>query len=324
MSGTRGRRGAAAQQYAIIVGLIAVVALLAIARMGGGITVLMTRAGNIIGDAGNGIAPTVSGSTGQTQQTQPSTVVTCKTLLAGGTTTSGVYSIDPDGTGGDPAYSTFCDMTTDGGGWSLAGYSYTAVNGFSTSNKAMYGLACGGGSFAPTARSGNSAAVKATTLAKASTEVAFGIAGTVASGPILNHTYASKFTIPNPSAITFDDSGYKNNPNQGACALVTVTGLKGDTGTATRYTFTNTLSASWVDSFPTGYGAAESSSCIQYHYYGPFISNAYSGSGENYSQYTGQQHNDCGANKGYYTHTYYGTRSMSANILTGDNSIWFR
>jgi hypothetical protein len=33
---------------------------------------------------------------------------------------SGVYSIDPDGAGGDPPVSVVCDMTTEDGGWTLA------------------------------------------------------------------------------------------------------------------------------------------------------------------------------------------------------------
>jgi hypothetical protein len=43
---------------------------------------------------------------------------TCNAIkIANAAAASGVYTVDPDGTGGDAPFQVLCDMTTDGGGW---------------------------------------------------------------------------------------------------------------------------------------------------------------------------------------------------------------
>lgn len=63
------RRAAAVQQYAIVVGLIAVLALAATARIGQGVTGIMSTANNRIASAGNGTID--GGSSGPTLDTSP-------------------------------------------------------------------------------------------------------------------------------------------------------------------------------------------------------------------------------------------------------------
>jgi hypothetical protein len=59
----------------------------------------------------------------------------------------------------------------------------------------------------------------------------------------------------------------------------TVTGLKGDTGTWTRYTIKEAVGASWGDSYPTGYGVVETTTPKNGTWdYGPFFPSIHSGS----------------------------------------------
>ena len=53
----------------------------------------------------------------------------CKEILdAKQSVGSGQYYIDPDGVGGEPPFRTWCDMVTDGGGWTRVAWSYGSVS----------------------------------------------------------------------------------------------------------------------------------------------------------------------------------------------------
>jgi len=81
---------------------------------------------------------TMVGSTGGTCNididvlaTAPPVLKNCQDLLVNGYTTSGIYTIDPDGAGGATPINCYCDQTSDGGGWTLV-FNHDVIGGYWT------------------------------------------------------------------------------------------------------------------------------------------------------------------------------------------------
>ena len=114
-----GRRAAAGSQYALIVGLVGVVGLISITLLGGNIRTLFGRTANIMSNVTDGGTPISPPPPPPPPSNCAQTRASCAAHLAAGCTTSGTYTLDPDGGGGFAPMSASCDMTTDGGGWTL-------------------------------------------------------------------------------------------------------------------------------------------------------------------------------------------------------------
>lgn len=232
------------------------------------------------------------------------------------------------------ATQVYCDMSFDSGGWMLLAYGYVNSPSWGSADKNLPNLNHDGSvyTYTPTSRANAHGLVNpqgqqktAVALTRACTEILFAGGGNPSTGGIDGYTYAYKFNIPNPSAVTFSNHS-QDNAAAMTVSTVTVTGLKGESGSWTAYTFTQALGATWSDTYPTGYGAVNSSSVRGWNSNGgPFFPSIHPGSSPRNNGNGWNSSPD--VTNGHSTYNYRGWYGKDGGIgvnQTGQTSIWVR
>jgi hypothetical protein len=255
---------------------------------------------------------------GSSAETAAPSAAYIKTLTGAG---SGTYWIKNSAM--TTAVQVYCDMTYDGGGYMLlawgntGGYNIPNLN----HNSTQY-------SYAVNSRSSSNGLIASTggqqsalLIAKSCSNMIMAAGNDPATGGIDSYGYVYKFAIPSPSSLTFQNHNVNHSSGLGV-STVTVTALKGDSGSYTRYTTTESLGATWNDSYPTGYGCITNTNPRNNTFdAGPFFPSIHPRNGG----YTSQP--DVGVNgfsSGNLTYTFRGWYSANGNGFTGQTSMWVK
>ena len=104
------RRGATGAEYALLLGLIGILALVAVTGSGRAVRQLMTVTGNTLTQATNGTVASAGSSGGGPSGACLDTRASCAAHFAAGCTANGVYTVTGLG-------AVTCNMSGNGGGW---------------------------------------------------------------------------------------------------------------------------------------------------------------------------------------------------------------
>ncbi len=268
-----------------------------------------------------------AGLAGASGQSREEAGRTCKSILdadPGLRGQDGLYWINPESDDPADAVQTFCDMTIDGGGWSLVSYapsgSARAMCAFDGNTRNLYPMSTGGGAWDPADRA-SAASLAAVPIARRSTEMLLARSDRDgATGAIGGMDVVNKFTIPDPSIVHFDNaSPGRGDIDRGVCTRVQLTTLRGPDATgAVRYTWSRSLMVTWSDTYPTGYGVNSANDCQQ-STTGPAYTTSFTGRG--WPQRYCWPHDALG---GAYTYWHRGWWDPAQHDRTGSVSIWLR
>ena len=262
----------------------------------------------------------------------------CRDILDTSRTTlkSGSYWIQPDGDS-FPVLS-YCDMSFQGGGWTLASYGYVATNTYGTFNSGNKNIPNmnhpNGYTWHPNKRDNSQGVIAlqhgAVNLARGAKYMIMAAGNNPVSGGINKYSYVYSIDISNnPYKITFANhnryhgaTGTSTIPKMHIVEF-TVKALKGETGSEKRYALAEALGVTWSDTFPTGYGFSPVNAQYGTWDKGPFFPSIHSGD---------RPAGGCSAAKPYapdvakgcHNYAHFGWHSLYTTQKTGQTSIWFK
>ena len=262
----------------------------------------------------------------------------CRDILDTSRTTlkSGSYWIQPDGDS-FPVLS-YCDMSFQGGGWTLASYGYVATNTYGTSNNGNKNIPNmnhpNGYTWLPNKRDNSQGVIAlqhgAVNLARGAKYMIMAAGNNPVSGGINKYSYVYFIDISNnPYNITFAN----HNRYHGAIGTstipkmhiveFTVKALKGETGSEKRYALAEALGVTWRDTFPTGYGFSPVNAQYGTWDKGPFFPSIHSGD-RPVGSCTPAKPYAPDVTEGCYQYAHFGWQSLYTTKKTGQTSIWFK